>query len=253
MKCSASVNVSHKVSGQGFGYGTQECDLEEGHAGFHRLGQVSWADARSRLEPVPASPARPTDRNMSNKDKIRKWMANNGEDEPFDELLSQPSPAQISDEHKLGNIYDALAESLITHPPTDEEIAREDGFIEGCKAGQNGHSVYLDGIPTRKQPLIKDDGTLGEIRKRLTETAIAYGERKGHERPDINDLYSAAVSIIASLSSATQPTESAEQAYERGQRTMLHRVNSILKEHGEKGFLLSNQKYFPPPAPKGGS
>jgi len=98
MKCSASVNVSHKVSGQGFGYGTQECDLEEGHAGFHRLGQVSWADARSRLEPVPASPARPTDRNMSNKDKIRKWMANNGEDEPFDELLSQPSPAQISDE-----------------------------------------------------------------------------------------------------------------------------------------------------------
>ena len=194
MKCSASVNVSHKVSGQGFGYGTQECDLEEGHAGFHRLGQVSWADARSRLEPVPASPARPTDRNMSNKDKIRKWMANNGEDEPFDELLSQPSPAQISDEHKLGNIYDALAESL-----------------------------------------------------------IAYGERKGHERPDINDLYSAAVSIIASLSSATQPPESAEQAYERGQRTMLHRVNSILKEHGEKGFLLSNQKYFPPPAPKGGS
>lgn len=57
----------------------------------------------------------------------------------------------------------------------------------------------------------------------------------------------------AILSSATQPTESADQAYERGQRTMLHRVNSILKEHGEKGFLLSNQKYFPPPAPKGGS
>jgi hypothetical protein len=43
-QCDAQVNVSHKVSGHGFGFGTHNCQLPKGHLGFHRIGQVTWAE-----------------------------------------------------------------------------------------------------------------------------------------------------------------------------------------------------------------
>lgn len=82
-----------------------------------------------------------------------------------------------------------------------EDHAIADGYKYTLDLGDKCRIITASD-ESRIQPLMKDDDEVGHIRKHLTEIAIACGKRKGHDRPDINDLYSAAISIIYSMFSA---------------------------------------------------
>ena|ERR1700677_1960084 len=53
--CPAEVNVSHMVTGHGFGYGNTNCELPMNHLGFHRRGQITWDASTVAAKPIPAA------------------------------------------------------------------------------------------------------------------------------------------------------------------------------------------------------